>query len=294
MKFLLNASEGTRVRNDKLLVGLTIDRFKGISPTVFLIIVRKMGIEFVEITKSIFDDLPDFIENLGTIQTGFHLPNHHDAGFDFSSQERDPEIKDLIRLINRHHQELHVQYCLSHPPESQQSGRSEAEMISYLLNNLKLLEPPIILENVQGWEQAKFEQFYSQAKDFLGKQLIGQCFDAPHYFLQGEDPVEFLRSTNGEIQFMHLSDCRKGYDAHLPFGLSGELPIDEILRTLKRQDFKGFINLELLPRKVADIKPLIKSYLKVIGKFDRIKYFKTKIRLFLYIPDLKKTLKKVI
>lgn len=282
------------MKRDKLLVGLTIDRFKGISPTVFLIILRKLGVEFIEITKSIFDDLPDFIENLGTIQTGFHLPNHHDAGFDFSCQERESEIKNLIRLINRHHRELHVQYCLSHPPESQQSGRSEAEMISYLLDNLKMLETPIILENVQGWNQAKFEQFYLQAKHFLGEQLIGQCFDAPHYFLQGEDPVEFLNSTNGEIQFMHLSDCRKGYDAHLPFGLSGELPIDEILRALKKQEFSGIINLELLPRKISDIKPLIKSYLKVVGNFDRFKYFKTKIRLLLYIPGLKKTMKKVI
>lgn len=280
--------------NDKLLVGLTIDRFKGISPSVFLIIVRKLGVEFIEITNSVFDDLPDFIENLGIIKTGFHLPNHHDAGFDFSSKERDSEIKKLIHLINRHHEELHIQYCLSHPPESQRSGRSEAEMIRYLLDNLKLLEPPIILENVQGWNQTKFEQFYLQAKDFLGAQLVGQCFDAPHYFLQGEDPIEFLKNTNGEIQFIHLSDCRKGYDAHLPFGLSGELPIDEILDTLKQQDFKGFINLELLPRKIADIKPLINSYLKVVGIFDRVKYFKTKIRLFLYIPVLKKTMRKVI
>ena len=282
------------MRNDNLLVGLTIDRFKGISPTVFLIIVRKMGVDFIEITKSVFDDLPPFIENLGTIRTGFHLPNRHDAGFDFSCQEREAEINRLIHLINRHHQELHVQYCLSHPPEGNRSGRSEAEVIAYLLNNLKLLEPPIILENVQSWEQSKFEQFYLQAKDFLGEKLIGQCFDAPHYFLQGEDPVEYLINTNGTIQFIHLSDCRSGYDAHLPFGLSGELPIDDILRTLKQQDFKGIINLELLPRKITDVKPLIHSYLKVVRNLDRMKYYKTMLRLFLYRPILMNTIKKVI
>jgi hypothetical protein len=284
----------TIVRNDKLLVGLTIDRFKGISPTVFLTIVRKMGVEFIEITKSVFDDLASFVANLGMIQTGFHLPNCHDAGFDFSSHERESEIERLVDLINRHHRELHIKYCLSHPPESARSGRLKNEPIAYLLNNLKMLEPPIILENVQGWDQQKFERFYSQAQEFLGEKLIGQCFDAPHYFLRGEDPVEYLVNTNGKIQFIHLSDCRSGYDAHLPFGLSGELPIDAILSTLKQQNYKGVINLELLPRKISDIRPLIQSYLKVVGNFDRIKYYKTKLRLILYIPALIKTMKKVI
>lgn len=282
------------MKYDKLMVGLTIDRFKGIPPSVFLAIVRKMGVEFIEITKSVFDDLDPFIKNLGKIQTGFHLPNCHDAGFDFATRARESEIARLIDLINQNHRALHINYCLSHPPESVQSAWSERDSIGYLLRNLQKLAPPIILENVQGWDQDKFERFYQAAQHVLGEKLVGQCFDAPHYFLRGEDPVEYLVKTNGRIQFIHLSDCRNGYDAHLPFGVSGKLPIDAILSTLKRQRYKGFINLELLPRKLTDLKPLIESYLKVVGNFNWKKYLNTRLRLILYYSALKRALKKVI
>ncbi len=286
-------SKDLNVKNKNVLVGITVDKFRGIKPSTLLTIIKKMGVEFIEITKSVFDDLPSFIEQIGTIQTGFHLPNHHDAEFDFSYHERAGEIQRLIQLINRHHQELNINYCLSHPPENRNSSLSSDQLNEYLLNNLNRLEVPIILENIQNWDLKRFENFYHQAEEILGEKLIGQCFDAPHYFLQGEDPVEFLKVQNGKINFIHLSDCRKGFDAHLPFGLSGELPIDGILRTLKEQNFQGIINLELLPRNLHDIKPLINSYLKVVRNFDRTKYLKSKFMLVLYAPPLIKKMKKV-
>jgi sugar phosphate isomerase/epimerase len=281
------------VKKNNVLIGITIDRFRGIAPSVLLTIIKKMGVEFVEITKSVFDDLPPFIEQLGTIQTGFHLPNLHDAEFDFSFHERKAEIQKLIQLINRHHHELNVNYCLSHPPENRRSSLSEDQLIEYLLNNLNKLEVPIILENIQSWDTGKFENFYKQAIEILGKKLIGQCFDAPHYFLQGEDPVEYLKQRDGKINFIHLSDCRKGFDAHLPFGLNGELPVDDILDILKEQNFQGIINLELLPRNLKDIKPLIDSYLKVVRNFDHMKYLKSKFMLVWNAPPLVRKMKQV-
>jgi sugar phosphate isomerase/epimerase len=281
------------VKKNNVLIGITVDRFRGIAPSVLLTIIKKMGVEFVEITKSVFDDLPPFIDQLGTIQTGFHLPNLHDAEFDFSFQEREAEIQKLIQQINQYHHELNINYCLSHPPENRRSSLSENQLIDYLLNNLNKLEVPIILENIQTWDSSKFENFYNKASNILGKKLIGQCFDAPHHFLQGEDPVEFLNQCNGKINFIHLSDCRKDFDAHLPFGLAGELPIDDILEILKAQNFQGIINLELLPRNLKDIKPLIDSYLKVVRNFDRMKYFKSKFMLILNAPPLMRKMKQV-
>lgn len=277
-----------------LLVGITIDKFKGLSPAALLMIIRKMGVEFVEITKAVFEDLPAFLERMDGIRTGFHLPNRHDAGYDFSCQDRAADIETLTRLINQYQKQLNIYYCLSHPPEFPTATRSEDEAIGYLLDNLQKLEPPIVLENIQNWSQQKFERFFQQAQRVLGKKLIGQCFDAPHYFLQGENPVTFLQETNGQIQFIHLSDCRHGYDAHMPFGLSGELPIDEILITLKNQNFQGVINLELLPRKIGDIRPLVNSYLKVVRTFDRRKYWKAKLRLVVYAPVLLRFMKQVL
>lgn len=281
------------MKKNNVLVGITVDRFRGIPPSMLLSIIKKMGVEFIEITKSVFDDLPSFVERLGIIQTGFHLPNLHDAEFDFSFREREAEIEHLIQLINRHHKDLNVNYCLSHPPENRRSSLTEEQLISYLLDNLNKLEVPIILENIQSWDTVRFEKFYDHAKVILGEKLIGQCFDAPHYFLQGEDPVDYLRQRNGKINFIHLSDCRKGFDAHLPFGLNGDLPVDEILAVLKEQNFQGIINLELLPRNLNDIKPLIDSYLKVVRNFDRTKYLKSKFMLVLYAHPLKRKMKQV-
>ena len=281
------------MKKNNVLVGITIDRFRGIAPSVLLNVIKKMDVEFIEITKSVFDDFPCFAKELGTIQTGFHLPNLHDAEFDFSFQEKEPEIRQLIQLINQHYYDLNIKYCLSHPPENRRSSLSEDHLIAYLLENLNRLEVPIVLENIQSWNTIKFEKFYNRAKEVLGEKLVGQCFDAPHYFLQGEDPVEYLKQRDGKIQFIHLSDCRRGFDAHLPFGLNGDLPIDEILSILKQQHFQGIINLELMPRNLTDIKPLINSYLKVVNNFDRVKYLKTKFKLILYAPPLMRKMKQI-
>jgi sugar phosphate isomerase/epimerase len=102
-----------------------------------------------------------------------------------------------------------------------------------------------------------------------------------------------LKQRNGKINFIHLSDCRKGFDAHLPFGLAGDLPIDDILEILREQNFQGIINLELLPRNLKDIKPLIDSYLKVVRNFDRMKYLKSKLMLVLNAPPLMRKMKQV-
>ena len=278
---------------NNVLVGITVDKFRGISPSVLLSIIKRLGLEFIEITKSVFDDLPFFVKNLGNISTGFHLPNLHDAEFDFSCQEKEPEIRQLIHLINNHYHELNINYCLSHPPENRRSSLSENQLITYLLKNLSKLEVPIVLENIQSWNMNRFGKFFDQAREILGEKLVGQCFDAPHYFLQGEDPVEYLKQSNGRIEYIHLSDCKRNYDAHLPFGLNGDLPIDEILATLKEQNFKGIINLELLPRNFSEIRPLINSYLKVVRNFDRMKYLKTKFKLILYAPPLMKKMKRI-
>ncbi|MBC8181831.1 TIM barrel protein [candidate division KSB1 bacterium] len=274
-------------------VGLTVDRFKGITPSALIKVVKKLGLEFVELTISVFDDLESCRDNIGNMKTGFHLPNLHDTGFDFSCKKMDEKIQQLIRLINDNYQALNVKYCLAHPPEDD-SGADIEETISYLLENLKKLEPSIIIENIQSWDENRFQNFYDQAKLVLGDKLIGLCFDAPHHILSGGDPVDFINNSNGEIRCIHLSDCEEGFDAHMPFGSGGCLPVDEILKTIKKVDYNGFINLELLPRSQEDILLIIKSYLKVVKTFDKKKYFASLFRLFLFKSKLEKTLKNVL
>ncbi|HDQ00429.1 MAG TPA: sugar phosphate isomerase/epimerase, partial [bacterium] len=277
--------------NNKPQIGITIDHFKGIKPPQLLKIVNRLGLEFVEITESVFEDLTEMKKNLGNIQTGFHLPNLHDAGYDFSDRKHQPDIRRLIGLINTHHQQLNINYCLSHPPEGKHNKSDFESASHYLLENLQQLKPPVLIENVQNISESQFRQFYSLAREKMGEHLLGQCFDAAHYLLSGNDPLEFVNRADGEVKCFHLSDCKANLDAHLPFGRGGELPIEEILSAIKQTGFQGYINLELLPRSMQDVKPLIDSYLQVVRTFNCVKFITTKFRLIFYSSLIKKYIK---
>ena len=125
----------------------------------------------------------------------------------------------------------------------------------------------------------------------MGEKLIGQCFDIPHAFIRGEDPIAFLKSFDGDLQSIHLSDCTSEKDAHLPFNSDSILPLDDILKTLKKKQYDGIINLELLPRTLLDLRSVINSYLKVIKVFDKKKYFSVRVKLVYYMPQLLKMFK---
>ncbi|OQX94957.1 hypothetical protein B6I21_07940 [candidate division KSB1 bacterium 4572_119] len=129
-------------KKNELLVGLTIDRFKGIQPSTLIKIINKLGLEFAELTRSVFDDLENVKKTLGNMETGLHLPNLHDSGFDFSNKSRESDIKNLIKLINENHQELNINYCLSHPPEGKTAKEKWEESTNYLLENLKQIDAP--------------------------------------------------------------------------------------------------------------------------------------------------------
>jgi len=216
-------------------IGITVDNFKGLTPSQLLTITSKFGVRFVELTESVFDDLDNVKKTVGEMETGFHLPNLHDFGYDFSHRDKHEHIQKLIKKINENYRDLNIQYCLSHPPEDDNESQPTDAQVEYLLSNLKQLEPPIILENTQYITPEQFEKFYAKAQQVLGDKLVGKCFDASHYFLSGNDPVKFLSEMNSDVFCLHLSDCKNDMDAHLPFGLGGQLPIDEILKQVKKR-----------------------------------------------------------
>ncbi len=270
-----------------MLIGITIDRFKDFTPSTLLSISRKIGLNFVELTKSVFDDLPGVLKEIGSMRTGFHLPNEGDSGYDLSCADRQDEIDQLIHHINEHRHGLKIQYCLTHPPECQSLEDDRQTVNTILFENLKKLKPPVIIENIESMSQTEFSEFYLTAKKELGDQLVGQCYDVPHSFLRGENPLSILNHHNGLIKTVHLSDCRPDRDSHLPFGMGGVLPIDEVLAVLKRTGYDGIINLELLPRSNSDFKAVITSYLSVLKTFKKGTYFLTKLRLLYYMSRLK-------
>ncbi len=75
---------------------------------------------------------------------------------------------------------------------------------------------------------------------------MGASADVGHWMRSGLNPVECLQKLNGRIYHVHFKDLnefgnKKAHDVH--WG-TGELPINEFLTELKRQNFKGMISAE--------------------------------------------------
>ena len=98
------------MRENNLKVGLTIDQFNGIKPSILIEVVRKLGLEFVELTSSVFHDFDACKKSLCDMLAGLHLPNLHDKGYDFSNKNLHEQIKHLIKLINENYKDLNIQY----------------------------------------------------------------------------------------------------------------------------------------------------------------------------------------
>lgn len=269
-------------------VGFTIESYKGLEPSFLLSVVKYFGVEFVEITKTVFDEVNRVIPRMQGIQAGFHLPLVHDDGWDFSCSDYQSEIDEVIDNINQYREQLHIVHCISHPPEPWNSNSPQNTSFDLLLHNLGRLEVPVFLENVPHGPYDDYLMMYERAKTELGNQFLGMCYDGPHYFISGTDPIARLAELDGKIGCVHLSDCHPDDDAHLPFDVGGEFPTDQVLEQLKRMNFDGYINLEIRPRSLHDFSAVINSYLKVLKPLRKGKYLRTKARLMLLRPLIRR------
>ncbi len=275
------------MQNRSAVIGVTLDHFDGFTPSTLLGGLKILGIEFVEISYSIFDEVDIFSEKLGRIRTGFHLPILHETGWDLSCTEYENKINDLIAKINRHKEKLQIQHVICHPPEKNKEKNSHSVSEKFLFDNLGRLDVPVYLENIPHYPPEEFIQFFMTAKKELRTKIAGICYDAPHFFVSGYDPVEQYQKMTDEIGCIHLSDCEKDRDVHLPFN-SGILPLDRILKTISRTKFKGFVTLEILPHSLKDLDGYINSYLKTLRFLNLKKYLFTRIRLMFLSPLIKK------
>jgi len=271
-------------------VGLTVQSYKGIETSFILALVKRFGLEYVEITKSVFEEVDKIIPLVRKIRTGFHLPIICEDNYDFSCPAHEQDINQLIDLLSMHWRDLNIRYILAHPPEPKEARSPIETSIPYLFENLSRLPTHVFIENVPSWDVAAFDQFLSDAKKALGKKLSGICFDAPHFFIKSVDPLVQLTRYQDQMKCVHLSDCIEGVDRHLPFGTEGRLPIDDFLNALKAQHYNEYIDLELLPRTLDDLPYVIYSYLKVLKKFRPLKYYRTKIRTLVILPVIRKLL----
>lgn len=265
-----------------LLIGLTIGEFADQKTSRLLKLAKGFGVSFVEFNRSVWEDLPAVAAHIDRMSCGYHLPLMGEDGFDFSCLDAAEDIDGMIEQLNKNWRRLHLQYCLTHPPEPQLvPERPVRSSVDFMLENLSRLEAPVLLENVAGWSERDFDNFYSRARDRLGEKLWGMCFDPAHAFLRADDLFVRFRDVAGEVRCIHLSDCTHSEDAHLPFGSGGVLPIDRILKLIRRLGWRGIINLEVVPQSLAQVQPVVKSYLRVLRTFDKRKYIATLARLAL-------------
>jgi hypothetical protein len=269
----------------RVLVGLTVDKYEGLMPSIILPGLKALGVEYVEFTKTVFEEVEAVSKKMGPMKAGFHLPLIYDDGWDFSCLEFQPQIYDTIDKINLHKDRLRLQHVIAHPPEPEASEKPLQSDLDFLFQNLAMLHLPVYLENVPYGTPADFVAIFHKAKASLGDQLAGMCFDAPHYFITGFDPVAQFQDMNGNIGCIHLSDCYRNDDVHLPFNKGGELPIDSLLAAMKEDNFRGYITLEIKPDSLKDVPTYVESYMKVLSQVSVSKFWRTKIR-WLFIRPL--------
>lgn len=266
-------------------IGLTLSEFNGKKPSELLTLVRQFDVGFVEFNPTVFKDLPNVIPHMTDVASGFHLPLVAEHGYDFTQFDAKEKIDEAIFLINQHRLDLNLLYCVAHPPEPKQEDESIEEALEFLLENLSRLEVPVILENVETWTKGDFDRLAGVFRTELKKQSIGLCFDPAHAFLRGENIFERFTEIAARVRCIHLSDCAKGRDAHLPLG-QGEMPIAEFLRHVAKVGYKGIINLEVMPGSLQEIKAVVSSYLQVLRVFKKAKYLSTAAKLIFSKPRL--------
>lgn len=272
------------------LIGLTIDTFRGIRPSVLLHQISRIGVEFAEVTKNIFDDqdLGKIKSCVNGIKIGLHLPIVSEDGFDFSCLDEKEKIDQLIDQINRNWRNLNLLYVLSHPTEEHFIKTKCEVSEQFLFDNLNKIEAPIIFENTLENDSFRFEDFLVRAEQKMGPHLSGICFDGPHAFISRKNWFELLETQIEKIRLVHLSDCSKDQDLHIPFGGEGELPVEKILKFLKDHKYKGIVNLEIRPKSLTELGPVFKSYLLILKYLNRKKYFSMALRSFFLLPIIQK------
>ncbi|MCG3119835.1 MAG: hypothetical protein ALAOOOJD_02372 [bacterium] len=261
-------------------IGLTISGFDGKRPGEILTLVRNFGVRFVELNPLVMTDVSGILPQTDEIATGFHLPLFNEHGFDFSTLGAKEKIDDTIDFINRYRHQLNLLYCVAHPPESVKGDEVIDEALEFLIDNLQRLEVPVLLENTEHWPEREFDKLGEIIHGSLKKKLAGFCFDPAHAYLRGEDIFQRFSAIAPKVRCIHLSDCLQGKDAHLPLG-QGELPVTRFLHHVAKHHYDGIINLEIVPKSLAEARAVVKSYLAVLRVFKKMKFVGTTAKLLL-------------
>lgn len=275
------------MHNSRCHIHLSVQYYQGIPPSLIVAVLSLLNIDGVELTEAAYKEIDQLLPWIKKMSSGFHLPLLHENGWDFTCTDSQDKIDRTVFLVNRYKDDLNMKYAVFHPPEISTHSDDQHRLFQILMKNLQKLTLPLCIENIPSLSIEQFEKQYDRAKTFLGNKLAGMCFDAAHAYIHGDDPIEMYYRLQHKIKVIHLSDCSREEDCHMPFGKIGQLPILPLLDILQKEKFKGYITLEIKPDSLLDVRSYLKSYLKTLYRCSRYKYWKTNLRLLYLRPILK-------
>jgi len=262
-------------------LGMTLEPFRGMSVKQVVPLLRLLDLDHFEINMTMIPKIDEFVKSIHKKTTTFHLPIYSRFHYDIGSQNPNYQgkIKQLIDFLNYNKERLNLKYVLTHPPED-----SSTTNLS-IIERLEQINVPILIENILGQSDENFMEFYFQAKDRLGRKLAGHALDISHRYVNDWQswlavPEELVK----DIAYVHISDCTKYADLHLPLGL-GELPYEEFFSYLKNIGFRGIFLQEVIPT-VDQLSSLLDSFLVNVKPFSVNRYRKLKILYGLTKPML--------
>lgn len=269
-------------------VGVTVSKFEGAMPSSLIRGLKLLGMDFIELNMSIFPEIDKIAGSLGRIITAFHLPLVGEDGWDFSCSRFQGTIDKAIETLNSNKEKLHIHHVVCHPPEAEEAAQRVDSSLDTLFKNLAKLDLPVHLENVPSVTPERFGDIYNQAGSALGSKLAGICFDAPHFFIRGHNPLEQYQKLSDSIASIHLSDCLSDQDVHMPFNSGGSLPVQDFLQAVKTSAFHSFITLEIRPHSLKELDSYFNSYLLTLKFVNPPKYLASKFRIFALRPFIRR------
>jgi sugar phosphate isomerase/epimerase len=269
-------------------LGLTLEPFSGISTTQLLSFAKLLKIDHIEINIRSIPEIEELCNDLGKITTTFHLPIWGIEGYEPGStkEEHQKQMDSIIDQLNQYKQALNLKFVLAHPPEAPFATPEK------LVATLRKIESPLVIENIPHQKDKDFLEIYQLAKEQLGEKIKGYALDAPHRYLTDNNSwLEVPEELTKELAYVHISDCSKNKDLHLPLG-EAELPFEAFFKFLKKVQYNGIINQEILPRSTDAIEKILDSCLYCYKSFSKIRYWQRKSRYAILRPFLKRKLGK--
>lgn len=166
---------------------------------------------------------------------------------------RCPQIRDFYKRAIECTAEVGGQIIIIHP-DNDKSAEENGEMYLELLPFARECNVKIATENMWNWNSEKGHsapaacsdpKSFCKHIDIVNDDFLVACLDIGHAEMKGSETtaVEMIKALDFRLQALHIHDNDKVNDSHqIPFSMN--INFEEIVKTLKEIDYKGYYTLE--------------------------------------------------